>query len=74
MSAEPAPRPRADAVCPLCGTAALPAASRCVTCGMSLEGVGNRPPPFTRRTIWFWGAGLLAIYLVALIVVATVRS
>jgi hypothetical protein len=41
---------------------------------MSLEGVGGRPAPFTRRTIWFWAAGLLVIYLIALVVVATVHD
>jgi hypothetical protein len=41
---------------------------------MTLAGVGNRPGPFTRRTIWFWAAGLLLIYLIALVVVATVHN
>jgi hypothetical protein len=74
VSAEPAPGPRVDAVCPLCGVVAAPAASRCESCGMSLEGVGNRPAPFTRHTIWFWAAGLLVVYLIALVVVATVHD
>jgi len=74
VSAEPAPGAPVDAVCPLCGVAVPVTVNRCESCGMTLEGIGNRPGPFTRRTIWWWAAGLLVIYLVALVIVATVHD
>jgi hypothetical protein len=74
MSAESARSPRVDALCPLCGTPVTPAAVRCESCGMSLAGVGDRPGPFSRRMLWVWGAVVLAIYVVALVIVATVHD
>ena len=75
MSAEPAPRtPSVDATCPLCGNAVAPSAERCESCGMSLAGVGDRPGPFTRRSLWIWAAAVLVIYVIALVIVATVHD
>lgn len=72
MSAEPVPAAPADDVCPLCGASTAAAAARCSSCGMTLAGVGGRPGPFTRGTLWLWAGLLLAIYVVVLAVVATV--
>jgi hypothetical protein len=41
---------------------------------MTLAGVGDRPGSFSRGTLWLWAAALLAIYLVVLVVVATVHD
>jgi hypothetical protein len=60
-------------VCPLCGAPVLPADERCRECSMTLAGVGGRPNPFTRRSLWRWGAGLLAIYLVVMVIVVLAR-
>ncbi len=57
-------------VCPLCGSAVAPADERCRDCGMILAGVGGRPAPFTRQSLWRWAGGLLVIYLVVLAIVA----
>jgi hypothetical protein len=40
---------------------------------MILAGVGGRPEPFTRQSVWLWAGGLLAVYLVVLAIVALVR-
>jgi hypothetical protein len=73
----PAPDPAAASssfdACPLCGTPAAPADMRCRECNMTLAGVGGRPAPFDRRSGWLWAGGLLAIYLVVLVVVVLVR-
>jgi hypothetical protein len=61
------------AVCPLCGAPVLPTDERCRECSMTLAGVGGRPNPFTRRSLWRWGAGLLAIYLVVMVIVVLAR-
>ena len=48
--------PAVDDVCPLCGDAvAPPADARCRECNMTLAGVGARPAPFTRRSVWLLG-------------------
>ena len=60
-------------VCPLCGAPVLATDERCRECNMTLAGVAGRPAPFTRRSVWGWAAGLLALYLVVLVVVALVR-
>ncbi|MFI5053140.1 MAG: hypothetical protein ACHQDE_02165 [Acidimicrobiia bacterium] len=60
-------------VCPLCGTPVLPADTRCRECNMTLAGVGARPTPFTRRSLWFWAGGLLVIYVVVLVILALAR-
>jgi hypothetical protein len=39
---------------------------------MTLAGAVGRPAMFTRRTLWLWAGCLLVIYLVVLVVVATV--
>jgi hypothetical protein len=74
MSAEPAPssRPPASTACPLCSTPVPAAVLRCEVCGMTLAGTAGRPAMFTRRTLWLWAGCLLVIYLVVLVVVATV--
>lgn len=59
--------------CPLCGAPVVPADERCRECSMILAGVGGRPDAFTRRSLWLWAAGLLAIYLVVLVVVVLAR-
>jgi predicted amidophosphoribosyltransferase len=76
VSAGPEPAPTAPqlTVCPLCGAAAAPSSMRCEACGMTLAGTGDRPGPFLRRTLWVWAGALLAIYLVVLLVVATVHD
>ena len=63
----------ARAVCPLCGAPVLSDDERCRECSMILAGVGGRPAPFDRRSLWLWAGGLLAIYLVVLLVVALAR-
>jgi hypothetical protein len=60
-------------VCPLCGAPVGPGDGRCRQCNMTLAGVGGRPDPFTRRSPWRWAAGLLAIYLLILLIVVAVR-
>jgi len=59
--------------CPLCGAPVGSDAERCPECNMTLAGVGGRPAPFTRRSLWLWAGGLLAIYLVVLVLVALAR-
>jgi len=61
------------AACPLCGAPTLPADERCRECNMTLAGVGGRPDPFTRQSLWRWAGGLLAIYLMVLAVVVLAR-
>jgi hypothetical protein len=70
---DPQPAPSPAVVCPLCGAPVVPGDERCRACNMTLAGVAGRPQPFTRRSLWRWAAGLLAIYLVILVVVALVR-
>jgi predicted nucleic acid-binding Zn ribbon protein len=72
VSTDPAPSAPPGAVCPLCGEPISSDAIRCPACGMTLEGVGNRPDPFPRRILWLWAGALLAVYLVVLLMVATV--
>ena len=74
MSAEPAPPapPPPPTACPLCSTPVPATALRCEVCGMTLAGTVGRPAMFTRRTLWLWAACLFVIYLVVLVVVATV--
>ncbi len=76
MSAEPEPVPATPTVsaCPLCGIPVVPESMRCEACGMTLAGTGDRPGPFLRRTLWVWAGALLAIYLVVLVLVATVQD
>jgi hypothetical protein len=57
----------------LCGASVAPAVMRCSECGYHLAGVAGRPGPFNRRAIWWSAAGLLAVYLVTLLVVALAR-
>ncbi len=71
---EPVPGPVEARMCPLCGAAVAAADDRCPACNRSLAGVGGRPGPFSRRVLWMWAAALIAIYLVALAVVALVPA
>jgi hypothetical protein len=64
----------AASTCPLCGTVVAPTDERCPACNTSLAGTGGRPGPFNRAVLWWWAAALLAIYLVALAVVALVPA
>jgi hypothetical protein len=72
VTAESTPSAPLAAVCPLCGEPVGSDAMRCTVCGMTLEGVGLRPDPFPRRILWLWAAALVAVYLVVLLIVATV--
>ena len=76
MSAEPTPSapPPPPTACPLCSAPVPATALRCEACGMTLAGTAGRPGMFTRRTLWLWAGGLLVIYLVVLVVVATVHD
>ena len=77
MSAKPEPSlptSPSESVCPLCGAAAAPTTMRCESCGMTLAGVGERPGPFRRRSLWVWAGALLVIYLVVLALVASVHD
>jgi hypothetical protein len=40
---------------------------------MTLAGLGERPPAFDRRSLWFWAGALLVIYLVVVAIVAAAR-
>ena len=60
-------------VCPLCGSPVAANDARCPDCNMTLAGVGTRAPAFTRQSVWYWAAALLAIYLVVLAIVAAAR-
>jgi hypothetical protein len=60
-------------VCPLCGASVAADAMRCGDCGYHLAGVAGRPGPFNRRALWWSIAGLLAVYLLTLLVVAFAR-
>jgi hypothetical protein len=46
---------------------------RCPDCNMTLDGIGRRPPAFTKQSVWFWAGALLAIYLVVLAIVVLAR-
>ena len=75
MRAEPESAPSAkESVCPLCGVRVAPTAMRCESCGMTLAGTGGRPGPFLHRTLWVWAGALLVIYLLVLVVVASVHD
>ena len=60
-------------MCPLCGAPVAADAMRCGNCGYHLAGVAGRPGPFNRRALWWSAAGLLAVYLLTLLVVALAR-
>jgi hypothetical protein len=64
------PIPAGEGGCPLCGVAVGADARRCPACGWSLAGVDGRPGPFSARTLWWTGAGFLAVYLITLAIVA----
>jgi hypothetical protein len=68
------PAAAAAGTCPLCGTAVAPGDERCPACNRTLAGVAGRPGPFSRQVLWLWAGVLLAIYLVALAVVALVPA
>ena len=66
------PAPRTES-CPLCGAPVGSDDARCPECNMTLDGIGRRPPAFTRQSVWFWAGALLAIYLVVLAIVVLAR-
>jgi hypothetical protein len=70
----PAAGAAATAACPLCGTVVAPTDDRCPACNTSLAGVGGRPGPFSRSVLWWWAAALVAVYLLALVIVALVPA
>jgi len=57
----------------LCGASVAADAMRCGDCGYHLAGVAGRPRPFDRRALWWAAAGLVAVYLFTLLVVALAR-
>jgi hypothetical protein len=57
----------------LCGTSVAPGATRCSECGYHIAGVAGRPSPFSRQALWWSAAGLLAVYLLTLLIVALAR-
>jgi hypothetical protein len=59
--------------CPLCGAPVASAEMRCPDCNMTMAGLGGRPAAFDRRSVWFWAAVLLSIYLVVLVIVVAAR-
>ena len=74
MSLSPEAAARAPVtVCPVCGAPVDPAATRCGECGYHLDGLGDRPGPWTRPALWWTGAGLLVVYLITLLIVALAR-
>ena len=64
------PVPAGTGAGPLCDASVAAEARRCPACGRSLAGVDGRPGPFSARTLWWTGAGFLAVYLVTLAIVA----
>jgi predicted nucleic acid-binding Zn ribbon protein len=60
--------------CPLCDAPVALGAARCGDCGMTLELAAGRPRVFTNRVFLLWAAGLLAVWLVVLVVVAVDRA
>jgi hypothetical protein len=64
------PAPVAGGTCPLCATAIGEQTLRCPECGWSLAGVDGRPGPYSKLALWWTGAGLLAVYLITLAIVA----
>lgn len=56
--------------CPLCDQPVAPGAERCAACGYPLAGVGGRPGPFSRATLWWTAAAFVVLYLVTLLIVA----
>lgn len=74
MSVPEASLPGSDAgVCALCGTPLGADGERCRRCGMVVGiGPGNRSP-FTRGALWATIGGLLAIYVVVLLVVVVLN-
>ncbi len=73
MSAQIEPSAPMSAACPLCGEQVAPDTTRCSACGYHLAGVAGRPAPFSRSALWWSAAGLLAVYLLTLLVVALAR-
>ncbi len=56
--------------CPLCGTEVVAEAQRCPRCGYALDGVGERPGPFSRAALLWSLMGLVVVYLITLGTVA----
>jgi hypothetical protein len=81
VNVEPEPLPAPDAatagsvreVCPLCGSTVVSSDARCRQCNMTLAGLGARPGPFDRGSVWRWAVGLLVVYVVVLAIVALAR-
>jgi hypothetical protein len=74
MSVPEASMPRPDAgACALCGTPLVIGGDRCRMCGM-VVGIGpGRPSPFSRRALWWTIGGLVAIYVVVLLLVVVLN-
>ncbi|MGZ8752373.1 MAG: hypothetical protein ACXW1S_05270 [Acidimicrobiia bacterium] len=63
----------AGGVCALCGTPLGADGERCRMCGMAVGiGPGNRSP-FTQGALWATIGGLLAIYVVVLLLVVVLN-
>ncbi len=74
MSLPEASLPPSDAgVCALCGTPLTVDPERCRMCGM-VVGIGpESPSPFSRPALWATLGGLVAIYVVVLILVVALH-
>jgi hypothetical protein len=60
-------------VCTLCGTPLGTGGERCPMCGMVI-GIGpGTPNPFTQAALWATIGGLLAIYVVVLLLVVVLN-
>jgi hypothetical protein len=60
-------------VCALCGSALATGGDRCPMCGM-VVGIGpGNPNPFTQAALWATIGGLLAIYVVVLVLVVVLN-
>jgi hypothetical protein len=57
----------------LCGTALAPDAARCGTCGLHQQLGAAKPNPFGRKSLWALAGLLLAVYVIALLIVAVAR-
>jgi hypothetical protein len=69
VPAGPAPGAQHAPVCTLCGATLVPGADRCVSCGL----VVTPTPAFSRSAVVAIGAAFVAVYAVAVVLVAAAR-
>jgi hypothetical protein len=74
MTSPEASLPGSDAgSCTLCGTPLVAGGERCRMCGM-VVGIGpGQRSPFTQKAMWATIGGLLAIYVVVLLLVVVLN-